>query len=366
MTSIGIDGQIFAIQQYGGISRYFSALLDRNILPSGELDIFPLFARHRNGYLSDLGIGAYQPNHDASKLLSGEMHLDANNQSSPYRPVKIVHTTFYVGQHPRANLSEGKRPLFVASLYDMIPENYPGFFSRGNPHYNKLDWLERSDCIVSISHSAAADLLDIRPGLADRIRVIHLGTNTSPVSRASREKRIAKWPFFLFIGIRKGYKNSIMLFRAFARVLPSLPDHRLVFAGGRSPNALEQQLIKDLNITEKVVFCRPSDEQLVQLYEHAEAVVVPSLAEGFSLPLIEALATDTPVICSEISVHKEVGKKFCYFVSPTNVEEWAAILADSSYLERPGSRLGAEAESLRNYYSVKRMAGDHHALYKSL
>lgn len=366
MKSVGIDGQIFALQNYGGISRYFSTLLDQSISSQGTTKTFPLFVRHRNAYLSDLGVGTYDPQCDASHLISGGMHLDSTSKMISYQQPDIVHTTYYVGQHPKTQLPNGCQSRFVSSLYDMIPENYPAFFPNGNPHHNKLEWLEKSDIIISISNSAASDLLDIRPHLASRIRVIHLGTDMNLKDDIIRPSSVAKQPYFLFVGFRRGYKNSTMLLRAFSRSLPRLRRHQLIFAGGGLPNNPEKQLIKDLGIEENVIFCQPNDKQLKQLYYDAIAVVIPSFAEGFSLPLIESLAADTPIICSDIPVHKEVGEKYCYFVNPTNTEEWASILAEYMNISKPSEILGSTFEMLCNYYSSSRMISEHYCLYEAL
>lgn len=365
VTKVGIDGQIFAMQQVGGISRLFSSLLDPSLQSPEGPKIYPLFTRHRNLYLSRMGIGDYTPGSHPAALLAGGANLDSNDQTRAHEAPSIIHTTFYAGEHPSPSYRDKDAPIFVASLYDMIPEIYPDFFGSSNPHHNKLAWLEQSDAIISISHSAAADLLDIRPNLADRLHVIHLGVDMNSTNNPQSNQKPLKWPYLLYIGTRNGYKNSGLVLRALARAQSSIRSHRLVFAGGGPPSPAEKSLIKGLGIDERVVFCQPNDEVLRQLYVHAQAVLVPSLGEGFSLPLIEALATDTAVLCSDISAHKEVGQGFCHFLPAANVETWASIFASVTSLERPSQLLGQRIQSVKDYYSLARMVRDHHHFYTS-
>ena len=91
-----------------------------------------------------------------------------------------------------------------------------------------------------------------------------------------------------------------------------------------------------------------------------------SLAEGFSLPLVEALAFDTPVLCSDLTVHREVGAGFCTFLSPLKTQDWADAMAEVASLPSPTARLGADYAALKNYYSFPRMYEEHIALYQSL
>ena len=56
------------------------------------------------------------------------------------------------------------------------------------------------------------------------------------------------------------------------------------------------------------------------------AICIPSKMEGFSIPLIEALYLDIPVIASNIPVHKEIGGEFAYLLDPDNYKEWSKLI----------------------------------------
>lgn len=365
VLNVGIDGQIFALHEYGGISRYFSSLLATSDAdPVKGVNLYPLFARHRNRYLKAQGLGYYCSSESPASLLSGRLHYDGHEQISQYALPDIIHATYYLGQ-PNMYL-ESRKTKLVSTLHDMIPENYPAFFPNGNPHHNKLEWFDKSDLIIAVSHSAASDLIDLKPNLASKIHVIHHCAAIQGGHDSTLKVKIAHDPYFLFVGTRTGYKNSRLILRAFRRAGNSLKRHKIIFAGGGPPSHQELQYIHDLGLAESIKFANPDDAQLMRLYAGADAVLVPSLAEGFSLPLVEALTADTPVICSDIAVHHEVGNGFVHFASPTNPEDWASLMATVHICCRPSEMLGNSLCKKIDYYGADRVLSQHLKAYLQL
>lgn len=97
--------------------------------------------------------------------------------------------------------------------------------------------------------------------------------------------------YFLYVGNAYPHKNLEMLIRAASRVAA-----RIIFVGR------DDYFYRRLHIKPKKV----TDEELSNLYEHAEALVFPSRMEGFGLPALEALAHGCPVIASDIPVFHEI------------------------------------------------------------
>ena len=88
----------------------------------------------------------------------------------------------------------------------------------------------------------------------------------------------------------------------------------MVCLGGGGFNKEEIRLIESLNLTKTVKqISNVDDTGLVSYYNRAHALIYPSLYEGFGLPIIEAMACGTPVICSDIPVFREIGGKFPLF-----------------------------------------------------
>lgn len=337
---IGFDAQISCRQAHGGISRYFADL---------------------SSHLQHAGIRV-------SSVSSSSRWW---RHRPPWRQADLVHATFYGGRPYRLRKGQG----LVSSLFDMTPERHPEHFflpALRSPHANKLAWLSASDLIISISSASADDLSFFLPSLRTPVEVIHLATSIGQIV-TQKVDSLAGRRFWLMVGKRHAYKNGLTLMRSLASLQLAGKITRefplLVFAGGGAWRAAERKWISDHFLENAVLQLSANDGMLAWLYRHAEAVLVPSLAEGFSLPLIEALACDTPVVASDLEVHREVGKGFATFLSPLNASVWADWLSIHSSVapERPSSCLGInEYGRLRHYYSMERLVDQHIDAYQSI
>ena len=331
--SISFDHQIHRRQRWGGISRYYQEL-QQGLLRRG-VSVLPW-------------------------------------KGSVRRQAKILHATFYGGQ-PHRLLAHQR---LVSNLHDMTPERHPEhFFSLGglrSPHANKLTWLAASDLIVSVSAASADDLSFFWPQLTTPLQVIHLATSLDlvppqPVDELSGQR------FWLMVGKRHAYKNSLTVLRALALLRHN--NHRsshlpvLVCAGGGPWRRKEQAWLQSHGLNTAVRQLPAHDPQLAWLYRHAEAVLVPSLAEGFSLPLIEALACNTPVLASDLEVHREVAGSYATLLPALNARAWADALATAARQPFPSPQEALSPErwqALRQHYRVQRLLNDHIAVYTKL
>jgi glycosyltransferase involved in cell wall biosynthesis len=334
---IGFDDQILRRQKRGGISRYFCELAAA--LPQAGVHL--------------------------AKATPFSMGW---SQSRAWRQADVVHATFYGGRPYR--LRQGQR--LVSSLFDMVPERHPEhFFLPGlrSPHANKASWLSASDLIISISAASADDLMFFHPGLQTPVQVIHLATALDSILPEEvaglRDRR-----FWLMVGKRHAYKNGMTLMRALAmlhrgcRSTCDIP--LLVFAGGGPWRPEEQRYVAAHRLQHAVLQLPASDPVLAWLYRCAETVLVPSLAEGFSLPLIEALACDTPVVASDLEVHREVGRGFSSFLPALNARAWADMLLSraGNPEPRPSRYLGpVKYPRLRRQFSMDRLVQQHVEAY---
>jgi glycosyltransferase involved in cell wall biosynthesis len=359
-AQVCFDQQIFRLLARGGISRCFADLIHG--LPDTGLKVRLAFRFHGNAHLRGenlvrLPIQLFQ----LQRLLAlggrgrtKEPTTGITRQSSPL----LFHATYYLGLPPLALPC----PL-VSTIHDMTPELLPHLapLGRGGHLLHKLQWLDASDAIVSVSESSSADLTSLAPHLTRRVHVIHHGT---PFLRLRPQpcRRAPQQAFHLFIGRRGGYKNSAALFEQ----LGQLPQH-LVLAGGGPLSREERQHLKRCGLADRVHNLAPDDAQLAWLYRRCRAVLIPSLGEGFSLPLIEALACDAPVLASDLPVHREIGGRFATLLNPKDPSAWSKALAGTGPLMRPSQALStADANELRQYYSIERMISDYGRFYRGL
>src|SRR5581483_10885512 len=113
--------------------------------------------------------------------------------------------------------------------------------------------------------------------------------------------KLAK-PYLLYVGQIQPRKNLIRLIEAFERVHPERPELQLAIAGAHGwLNAAIYQRIKKSPAQDKIaVLGRVTDQLLTPLYWHASALALPSLYEGFGMPILEAMASGCPVVTSNV------------------------------------------------------------------
>ena len=146
---------------------------------------------------------------------------------------------------------------------------------------------------------------------------------------------------FLTVGTIEPRKNQAVVFEAFRRLHAADPTARLLVLGmtGWKGQAVAAAMRRHPAWGTGILhIADASDAELLHTYHHARALVFPSLAEGYGLPIVEALAADLPVFASDIPVHREVGSGHCTYFDPRSAADLAACLRTFG---REGSKSGA-------------------------
>jgi len=186
----------------------------------------------------------------------------------------------------------------------------------------------RADGIICVSQATCSQLLEMFPAAAAKTRVIHHGVAplffAAPVRPKELHKKYAlPEKYILFTGTIEPRKNLPTLLQALIKLKQNGIVIPLVIAGGRGWGvgeflALEKELGSQVSEIGYV-----DDADLPFLYQEAQLFVFPSLAEGFGLPLLESLASGTPVLCSDIPVFHEIGHELPTYFKATAVAELA-------------------------------------------
>ena len=135
--------------------------------------------------------------------------------------------------------------------------------------------------------------------------------------------------YYLYLGTLKPNKNIPFLIRSFSRFLKKKKINTKLVIAGKKGWLFDEifSTVKQEKITPNIVFTDFVDEsQKWTLYQHAKSLILPSTYEGFGIPAIEAMKSNTPVISSNIAPLKEVIKNNGFYFNPTNKKELVSQL----------------------------------------
>ncbi len=171
-------------------------------------------------------------------------------------------------------------------------------------------------------------------------------------SSPNQNQRIKKQ--LIYTGSLYPHKNLKIIIKS----LKKLPKYKLLIASSRSIFQSQiQTLISNYKVKNQVVFLGfVPDEKLISIYQESTALVQPSLSEGFGLTGIEAMASHTPVLASNIKVFKEIYQDAAFFFDPNSSSSFITALEN---LES-GNRKKVVDEGLKvaGQYSFDKMAKD--------
>jgi glycosyltransferase involved in cell wall biosynthesis len=328
-VKILFDGHIFASQRYGGVSRYNLELANALFSLGADISILsPLFV---NEYLRNSRPPFLDGNFFPYVPHTGFLRRFTNTLLSNlllyrgYREVDLIHETYYSRCRLRSLGS-----LHVLTVYDMIHELYPEFFSKlDQTRFLKRKSVSRASLLICISKNTKQDFLRFFPDFKGRLEVVYPGFRSTQVVASqhlgtdmgiANEFRTSS-PYILFVGQRKGYKNFSNLLKAFGKSNFLRKNISILCFGGGLPSESEKELIFRLGLTRNVRFTSGNDESLMKSYGSALAFVYPSLYEGFGIPPLEAMSMGCPVICSRTSsIPEVVGEAGAYF-DPSDIDD---------------------------------------------
>ncbi|HEX6005247.1 MAG TPA: glycosyltransferase family 1 protein [Burkholderiales bacterium] len=249
------------------------------------------------------------------------------------RGIDIYHATDYLV--PRLS-----RTPVVATIYDAIPLAHPAW---ANPRLRLVkNWLLRrcaqsADLVIAISEAAVDELVQHYQISRDRIRVVPLGVHARWFEQPSEASILAALArhrlqrgYILHVGTLQPRKNLDALISAYESLPQSIRAARqLVLIGkyGWGAEGLRPRLAR-LRPQGRVVWLDYVERnELLALYRGAGLFAYPSLAEGFGMPVLEALACGLRVIASDLAALREVAAADTVFVSPRRTDAIAdAIL----------------------------------------
>lgn len=327
------DHQIFILQKYGGISRYFAEIIT-NL--NNEIDIEIALKYSNNEYIKQIKsitnsrqiVPKFNFFHSIIQLNGLKLLYKYFNKHNPFISIAlrtfnkkisiemlkkqnfdIFHPTYYDNYFLDYI---GKKP-FVLTIYDMIHELYPEMLKDTTTIRNKANLAKKAAHIIAISEQTKRDVIDILGIKEDKISVIHLASSMLKSSNNYKHKLPEK--YLLFVGNRSNYKNFDFFVLAVSSILNKHKDLQVV-CSGHSFNKSEVDLMKILKIEERFINLFIHEDQFYEVYKNAIAFIFPSYYEGFGIPILEAYRSECPVILSNSSCFPEIAGDAALFFSP--------------------------------------------------
>lgn len=345
MHKFASSNQVNFVTQYygkarGGLGRYEEAILPlirRNL----QLNTIPIQPIHVPNWLATFG-----------RLLGRDLLAFTENfpcvVSSPQKDI-LFH---FPNQTLAASLLYHRLPQSVVTVHDIIPyvqlreniKNKPqSIFSI--PDVCVALWangLKRADRIIADSNYTKQDLVSHLGIDENSIDVVYLGVDQQlyrPLDKSTVIQKLGLSPtnnYVLYVGsqdrrknlvtllqaislLKSGYRNLVLLIVGKPRLSNNEGDHR----------ASILQLSEERNIVDRVQFTGfVPEEQLPEYYSAADVCVVPSLYEGFGLPILEAMACGCPVISANATSLPEVAGDAATLVAPLDPNAFASAIGN--------------------------------------
>ena len=229
----------------------------------------------------------------------------------------------------------------VATILDAIPKRLPSGMNRSSARLHAMTWINArlARRIITISSWSKRDLVEIYGVKPERVHVTYLGydsdlfnpSEADPETSADLLRRLGiQQPFVLHHGMVQLRKNVHRLIQAWELIHETSPgfDTQLVLAGPMGHG--HEEILKVHNAAphrEKIILTGElSDAELALLIKNATLCVIPSLYEGFCLPMVEAMACGVPTVVANTSCLPEISGNVLEYFDPASIEEMAGTM----------------------------------------
>ena len=361
-------------------------------MQSSKLKIFLDSAPLTGGH-AVRGIGSYTRN-----LLDALKRRNDLDFTQEKKQADIIHYPYFDFFYPTLKIQGGEK--VAVTVYDTIPliypKYYPAGFRGGFNFFRQRRQLKKAKAIITISETSKKDIVRFLDIGQEKIFPIHLAPSDrfrkmEDARPASLGEAGGKWKmeitkryglskrFVLYVGDVNYNKNVAGLIKAFALLANDSELKRidakvlkLVLVGKAFRDDIDEarqilQQIKELGLEDRVVITGyVEEEDLIAIYNLASIYCQPSFYEGFGLPVLEAMASSTPVVAAKTQALVEVASGAAYFVDPRNPEAIAGGL--KQVFDKRELRNELRNKGLRKFknFSWDKVADETVAIYKKV
>ena len=288
-----LDGIIFSLQKYGGISTYFREL-HNGLVKQNFRNKLIIYEKDSNLLVKNSNVE-----------LSNKRILERYRSLKDFPSNSIVHSSYY----------RTSKQTNVITLYDFTYEKFGKGINKIAHVFQKRNAIIKSDLILCISENTKIDLLKYYPEAAKKkIIITHLAASHNYFNKEVAYKSRILEPYILFVGARSTYKN----FNQLVKAMKNFSDIKLYIVGGGDFSNEEIFLLEKCCKNRYKHFKNFDNDKLNDLYNSAICLVYPSLYEGFGIPVIEAMSAGCPVIASNSSSITEIATGSAILLDETN------------------------------------------------
>jgi glycosyltransferase involved in cell wall biosynthesis len=232
----------------------------------------------------------------------------------------------------------------VVTIHDLIIFRHPEHYKKIDVriHEKKIKYAcENADHIIAISEQTKTDIINFFNIDEKKISICYQSCDKKFEQKISeqeinlvKQKLDLPEQYFLYVGSITERKNLLTICKAMLLIKDELNIPLVVIGNGKKYKEEVKSFLQQHNLSASVIFL--SDNEIVKslpeyisgdcfpaIYQAATALVYPSLFEGFGIPILEALWSETPVITSNTSCLPEAGGEGSYYVDPLNPEQIA-------------------------------------------
>lgn len=334
-----VDGVIYGFQKHGGINTMFNSVLPR-LAHIDKVTVKLLLPRRVLGEVPELPVRKICSeaipertglSWKVDKWLVGPTARQLNKALREFRLGRNQQPIFLSTYFTWPDIRVPQLAIAYDINHELFPDLYQGQWGVWLRQQYR-EYLQRATRIVAISEKTKKDIVHFYDIAAERIDVVHLAVESEmffherdATENATIVPRHWIGNYLLYVGLRSHYKNFPMVLEAIARIPNDLCAGLVV--AGKPWKSAELEMIHSLGIEDRVLLvAEPSICQLRRLYSFSLAFVFPSLHEGFGIPLLEAMACQTPVLAADTEVFREIAGDAAFFFPPNAPDELVKIV----------------------------------------
>ncbi len=325
---IGYDAKR-AFKNFTGLGNYSRSLISTlsEYYPDNEYILYtPPYNDHpEHAFANKSNIKIVQPQ-GLYKTFSSAWRSFGVSKYAQRNKVEIFHGLS--GELPTGLAKQNIRS--VVTIHDLIFLRYPQFYKPIDRSIYKKKFraaCNQADLVIAISKQTKDDIVNFFGIKEEKIRLVYQGCNPQFYSACSQNQKQAvaqkyglPQKYILYVGTIEERKNLNTIVRA----LSPMPKDLHIVALGKSTKYMEKVTaeINRLKLNDRVKFIHKSDFcDLPAIYQQAQAFVLPSVFEGFGIPVLEALNSKIPVITANTSSLPEAGGPHSLYINPTDSKE---------------------------------------------